>query len=162
MLVSGVRSHGMYGCEGCRRRGCTCVWRRLGDRREAENELDWLLSMGLMWATDLKTGLKGFEKRVGMKGISRKAAPARGEQGGTHGGTQQGRHGTLRPQKRPRWSSDSTRLCNLPVRIVEDHNDALEHVHWAIRRGHLPFRGAGMVRRHARDNAPGVCVVLCV
>ena len=26
---------------------------------ESENELDWLLSMGLMWATDLKTGLKG-------------------------------------------------------------------------------------------------------
>jgi hypothetical protein len=26
---------------------------------ESENELDWLLSMGLMWATDLKTGLMG-------------------------------------------------------------------------------------------------------
>jgi hypothetical protein len=26
---------------------------------ESENELDWLLSMGLMWATDLKTRLKG-------------------------------------------------------------------------------------------------------
>jgi hypothetical protein len=25
---------------------------------ESENELDWLLSMGLMWATDLKTGMK--------------------------------------------------------------------------------------------------------
>ena len=43
-----------------RRRGRTCV-EALGTMRseESENELDWLLSMGLMWATDLKTGLKG-------------------------------------------------------------------------------------------------------
>ena len=32
----------------------------LGDGEAVESEkLDWLLSMGLMWATDLKTGLKG-------------------------------------------------------------------------------------------------------
>ena len=46
----------------CRRRGRTCV-EALATMRsaESENELDWLLSMGLMWATDLKTGLKGAE-----------------------------------------------------------------------------------------------------
>ena len=61
MLVFGARSCG-HACEDavCRMRGRTCV-EALGTMRseESENELDWLLSMGLMWATDLKTGLKG-------------------------------------------------------------------------------------------------------
>ena len=61
MLISGVCSY-EHACKNavCRRRGRTCV-EALGTMRneESENELDWLLSMGLMWATDLKTGLKG-------------------------------------------------------------------------------------------------------
>jgi hypothetical protein len=43
-------------------RGRTCVcgaWEDENENEESENELDWLLSIGLMWATDLKTGLKG-------------------------------------------------------------------------------------------------------
>jgi hypothetical protein len=61
MLVSGVCSCGHAGVDAvCRRRGRTCVEALETMRsKESENELDWLLSMGLMWATDLKTGLKG-------------------------------------------------------------------------------------------------------
>ena len=61
MLILGVCSCG-HACTDavCRMRGSTCV-EALETMRgeESENELDWLLSMGLMWATDLKTGLKG-------------------------------------------------------------------------------------------------------
>ena len=54
----------MRTCAGavCRMRGRTSVYVAALGRRseeESENELDWLLSMGLMWATDLKTGLNG-------------------------------------------------------------------------------------------------------
>ena len=41
-------------------RGRTCVCGGAWDDKAIRNELDWLLSMGLMWATDLKTGLKGI------------------------------------------------------------------------------------------------------
>ena len=59
MLVSGARSCGHACTDVARRvRGRTCL-EALGKMRskESEKELDWLLSMGLMWATDLKTGL---------------------------------------------------------------------------------------------------------
>jgi hypothetical protein len=48
------------GCGVSEERSYLCV-EALGTMRgkKSENELDWLLSMGLMWATDLKTGLKG-------------------------------------------------------------------------------------------------------
>ena len=61
MLVSGARSCRQCEDAVCRVRGRTCVCvETLGDdKAKNQNELDWLLSMGLMWATDLKTGLKG-------------------------------------------------------------------------------------------------------
>ena len=60
MLVPGARSRGhvcMRQCGVSGERSYLCV-EALGTI-ESENELDWFLSMGLMWATDLKTGLKG-------------------------------------------------------------------------------------------------------
>ena len=39
--------------------GCTVCGAALWEARY-ETELDWLLSMGLMWATDLKAGLEGM------------------------------------------------------------------------------------------------------
>jgi hypothetical protein len=38
---------------------CVEALRTMRREESEKNELDWLLSMGLMWATDLKTGLKG-------------------------------------------------------------------------------------------------------
>jgi hypothetical protein len=45
-----------WGCGVSEERSYLCV-EALGPMRseESENELDWLLSMGLMWATDLKS-----------------------------------------------------------------------------------------------------------
>ena len=64
MLVPGARSRGQNVRTRCVGGEVVpvCVWRRLGDDKATRirNELDWLLLMGLMVATDLKTGLKGL------------------------------------------------------------------------------------------------------
>ena len=51
MLVSGTRLCGrIQRCSVSEERSYLCVWRRLGTTmRRIRNELDWLLSMGLMW-----------------------------------------------------------------------------------------------------------------
>lgn len=43
-------------------------------------------------------------------------------------------------------------MSTLPVHVVEDHNEALEHIYRAIARKKLPFRGATLLHFDAHPD----------